>query len=209
MHPHTPRVVATLAIVALAAACSSGGSTATKPPVPKVDTRVDAKPGTVTVQAAGLPVELPSGDRDAIVAAVGNYVTEATLRPLDGHPSKDLTGLLSTQSADALTGPNGDTFSDLGVPPAKGKVTVTLTPVDLTALADRTAKIDLVGATVDLTVQATTAQGPVAIHRTGELMYTRQDDGWKILGFQLAVTRDGAGIDAAAASTSSTTGTTP
>ncbi len=40
-------------------------------------------------------------------------------------------------------------------------------------------------------------------------MFTRQDDGWKILGFQLAVTRDGAGIDAAASSTSSTTGSTP
>ena len=88
-------------------------------------------------------------------------------------------------------------------------MTVTLTPVNLTALADRAAKIDLVGATVDLTVRAATAQGPVAIHRTGELMFTRQDNGWKILGFQLAVTRDGAGIDAAAASTSSTTGSTP
>ncbi len=209
MHLHAPRVVAALAIVVLAGACSGSGSKTVEKPKPKVDTRVDATIGTVTVQSAGLPTELPTADRDALVAAVGNYVTEATLGPLDGHPSKNLASLLSTQSTDALTGPNADAFADSAVPPAKGKVTVTLTPVNLTALADRTAKIDLVGATVDLTVQAATTQGPVAIHRAGELMFTRQDGGWKILGFQLAVTRDGAGVDAAAASTSSTTGSTP
>jgi hypothetical protein len=52
-------------------------------------------------------------------------------------------------------------------------------------------------------VQAAAKGGPITIHRSGELMFTRDSGTWKILSFKLAVTREGAGLGAA--NTSSTT----
>jgi hypothetical protein len=39
------------------------------------------------------------------------------------------------------------------------------------------------------------------IHRSGELMFTRDAGAWKILSFKLSVTRDGAGLGAATPAT--------
>ena len=76
--------------------------------------------------------------------------------------------------------------------------------MSLKALADPSGTISLVGSTLDLTVRTTTAKGPVTIHRSGELMFTRDAGAWKIVSFKLAVTREGAGLDAAGATSSTT-----
>lgn len=189
----------------LLAACSGDGSTPTKT-VGRGDTQVDVTAGSVTVATAGYPAELAPADRDAVLSAIGTYITGATLRPLDGRDLGDLSQDFAPASAAALTGPEQDSLVDRDVPRATGPVKVTLTPVNLTALADPRGAIDLIGATIDLTVDAKSKGGPVEIHRTGELMFTRDGEAWKILGFRLAVTRDGTGL---AAEPTSTTVSTP
>jgi len=194
---------ALLAGLALAA-CSSGGSTKATPTTAPSNARVRVTPGTVTVATAGPAAQLADADRDAIVAAVGSYVQDATVAPLEGKPPADLTSHFVAAAAPALQGPERDALVDADLPRATGRVAPALQPVNLHALADPTGAIDLVGSTLDLTVQATASGGPITIHRSGELMFTRDGGTWKILSFRLAVTRDGAGLGAAAATSSTT-----
>jgi hypothetical protein len=200
---------AAVAVGLVAAGCSSGGSTKSAPSTTtRPDTRVEATAGLVGVATAGPPVELNAADRDAVVAAVGDYVQAATIDPLEGKQAPDLADQFAATSVGVLQGAERDALVDTDVPPATGRVTATIEPVNLRGLADRAGAVDLVGATVDVTVRATAADGPITIHRTGELMFTRETGTWKILGFKLAVTRDGDGLGAAA-TTSSTTGAAP
>jgi hypothetical protein len=201
--------VAAVAVGLVAAGCSGGGSSKSAPSTTtRPEARVDAVAGMVGVATAGAPAELAAADRDAVVAAVGSYVQDATVAPLEGEKVPDLSDHFAAVSAGALQGAERDALVDTDVPAATGRVTPTLEPVNLRGLADANGTIDLVGATLDVTVRATAAGGPITIHRTGELMFTRDAGTWKILGFRLAVTRDGAGLGAAGA-TSSTSGAAP
>jgi hypothetical protein len=199
---------AALLAAATVAACSSGGSgkagssTTTRP----TDARVKVTPLLVTVASAGPPAQLPDADKAAVFAAVGSYVQDASVDPLEGKATPDLASHFAAAAAPALQGTERDALTDTDVPRSTGRVTATLKPVNLHALADSTGAIDLVGATLDLTVQAPAAKGPITIHRTGELMFTRDAGTWKILSFKLAVTRDGAGLGA---ETSTTTKAAP
>ena len=186
------------------AACSSGGSGKATSTTTAPNAHVRVTPGTVTVVTAGPPAELAASDRDAIVTAVGSYVQDATLAPLEGKQVPDLASHFTAAAAPALQGPERDALLDVDVPRATGRVTPSLQPVNLHALADNVGAIDLVGTTLDLTVQASASRGPITIHRSGELMFTRDGGTWKILSFKLAVTRDGPGLGAAN-TTSSTT----
>jgi hypothetical protein len=186
------------------AACSSGGSGKATSTTTAPNARVRVTPGTVTVVTAGPPAQLADADRQAIITAVGSYVQDATIAPLEGKTVPDLASQFTATAAPALQGPERDALLDADVPRATGRVAPALQPVNLHALADNAGAIDLVGTTLDLTVQAAAKGGPITIHRSGELMFTRDGGTWKILSFRLAVTREGAGLGAAN-TTSSTT----
>ena len=140
-------------------------------------------------------------DRDAVLASIDRYIAGATIAPLSGASTATLAADFSAGAAAALTGPEQDALTDSAVPKATGAVKATLAPLNLTALSDQAGAIDLVGTTFDLTVNTEASGGPVTIHRTGEFMLTRNGGAWKILGFTLAVTRDGAGLGAAPTAT--------
>ena len=194
--------------------CSSDSSAPKQPaspPATRPDTRVKVTVGLVSVASAGGVVPLADTDRDAVVTAIGAYIKTATLDPLKAKatapPTAALTALINPSAAPALAGPDGDAFLDTHLGPVTGTVRATLAPVNLTGLADKLGAVDLVGATLDLTVNANSIRGPFVIHRTGELMFSRQAGAWKILSFRLAVTREGAGL--AADATTTTGGTKP
>ena len=192
-------VIASLTAVALLVGCSSdskksGTSTPTPPPVANLSVKL----GLAGVASAGAPVQLADADRQAVLNAVSGYIQNATLEPLQ-HPTADpagkkLAALLAPSAIAALTGPEHDALTDIGVGPATKAVTTKLVPVSLAGLADKTGAVDLIGATLDLTVATQAKLGPITIHRTGELMFVRDGSAWKILGFKLAVERDGAGL---------------
>jgi len=188
------------------AACSSGGSSKSTSTTTPANTHVRATAGTVDVASAGGPVTLADADRDAVLTAVAAYVQDASVAPLEGKATPELAGRFTAAAAPALQGAQRDALVDTGVPHATGRVTATLQPVALRGLADRNGAIDLVGATLDATVKTTAAGGPVTVHRTGELMFTRDAGAWKILGFTLAVSRDGAGLGASTSTTSKAAG---
>ena len=190
--------------ITLISACSSGSSssspstTTTTRPAPRA---IHATVGKVDVASSGKIVAFADADRDAVLASIDRYVAAATLAPLGGKAATNLAADFTTATAPALTGPEQDALTDTSVPKATGAVKTTLAPLNLTALSDQQGAIDLVGATFDLTVNTTATGGPVTIHRTGEFVLTRDGGAWKILGFTLAVTRDGAGLGAPASAT--------
>jgi hypothetical protein len=199
------RACGTALAAVILAACSSGGSSkATSTTTVAANTRVHVTRALVTVATAGPPAQLADADRDAVFAAVGSYVQDATVAPLEGKAVPDLASHFTASAAPALQGAERDALLDTDLPRATGRITAALQPVSLHALADPGGAIDLVGSTFDLTVQATAKGGPITIHRSGELMFTREGGTWKMLSFRLAVTRDGAGLGTAG-STSSTT----
>ena len=131
---------------------------------------------------------------------------DATIAPLEGKPVPDLASHFTAAAAPGAAGRRSVTRSlDADLPRATGRVTPTLQPVNLHALADAGGAIDLVGSTLDLTVQATRGRADRSRSTAaGELMFTRDGGTWKILSFQLAVTRDGAGLGTATATSSTT-----
>ena len=193
----------TVGAFTLLAACS--GSSSSKPATTTTRAATGAKVkaivGTVTMATSGLPGTLADADRVAVLAAMDRYIDAATIAPLAGKPSKNLASQFTASATPALAGPEQDALVDTTVPPATGAVTAKLAPVNVTALSDQAGAIDLIGTTFDLTVNANAKTGPITIHRTGEFMFTRDGGAWKILGFTLAVTRDGAGLGTAPTST--------
>ncbi len=192
-----------LGAITLIGACSSGSSvsspstTTTRP----ASRAIHATVAKIDVASSGKIVAFADADRDAVLASIDRYVAAATLAPLAGKAATNLAADFTTATAPALTGPEQDTLTDAAVPKATGAVKATLAPLTFTALSDQAGAIDLVGTTFDLTVNTTATGGPVTIHRTGEFMLTRDAGAWKILGFTLAVTRDGAGLGAAPTAT--------
>jgi len=189
-------------------ACSSSSSGTSKHPgsTTAPEQRLVAKPGFVNVVSVSGAHDLPAADQQAIVDNVAAYVQAATIDPLHGKPTTGLAKLFVPTALPAITGPERVTLVDADLPATKGPVTTKLGPVSLHGLADGTGAIDLIGAGIDLTVAARSARGPITIHRTGELMFERDTGGWKILGFQLAVTRDGTGLDVGTTSTTTKVG---
>lgn len=189
------------ALTLAAAACSgSDGSKAQPTSTTAPATKLAAKTAFVNVVSVDGEHALSPEDQKALVGATVAYVREATVRPLKGQPNPDLAKLFVPAAAASLQGPEAASLVDSGLPKATS-VDVKLAPVNLHGLADGSGAIDLVGGTIDLTATARTAAGPVTIHRTGQLMFERDSGTWKILGYQLAVTRDGAGLEAAPSTT--------
>lgn len=187
----------TASALAVLASCSSDNAakrpttSTTRPP----SARVTATMGKLDMAVGGPKlVVLADTDRKTILAAIQKYVAIATIRPLNGKGTAALAAQLTASAAPALTGPDHDALEDAGIAKATGPIKAVLAPVNLTALSDQGGAVDLVGATFDLTVNADAKAGPLTIHRSGELMFTRDGAAWKILGFTLAVTRSGAGL---------------
>lgn len=189
------------ALTVAATACSgSDGSKAQPTTTTAPATKLAVKTGFVNVVSVDGEHAISPEDQRALTAAVVAYVRAATVQPLNGRPNPQLAKLFVPAAAASLQGPEAESLVDTGLPKAT-RVDVKLEPVNLHGLADESGAIDLVGSTIDLTATAKTAAGPVTIHRTGQLMFERDSGTWKILGYQLAVTRDGAGLEAGSAST--------
>jgi hypothetical protein len=87
-------------------------------------------------------------------------------------------------------------------------VKVDAAPLLLTALADPSGAINLVGTSLYLDTTAPSDRGDVRVKRSGELVLARDGAVWKISSFKLAADRSGAGLRGLT-STSTTATSTP
>lgn len=196
--PSAPLLVACLVAVALVAgalfaACRGGGSDdgggARPAPDPTVD--VTLAVGDVRVESTGAPVPFPDAIRDAVMTTVRNYVSAATVGPLQTGRAGDLAPLFTAAAAARVSapGPDRDTLVDEGVPTVAGDITAENAPVTLVGLAGGDGAVVLVSAAVSLVVRGEAAGGLVEVRRNAQLVLTDDGGQWKIDGWDAGVER--------------------
>lgn len=167
----------------------------------------------LSMKVEGLAVSSPGGAlkafpadiRKAVVGTVRDYVVAATYQPLlpkgAYRPEKPiaLASLFTDRARPRLSGPDRETLMDAGLAPAVGGFSVKRAGVRLSALGNEDGSVALVTAKLDVGIDAYTADGPVLITRSGELLLVPEGKAWLIDGYRLTVDRE-LNADAAAAS---------
>jgi hypothetical protein len=200
-------VVGALVLV-VAASCGGGGDDSEATPSAPVDEAIAVTPGAVTVSSAGPQIGVDDATRDQMIDVVKQYVQLATVDPLrSGHVAK-VAPLFTAAAAARAEGADRAVLVDEDLPRATSDISATAVPVPITVLVDQSGALVLASAGLDLTVATKTADGPVEIHRVGSLTFAPDAGSWKVAGFDLAVNRTGAGVDAAVRAGDSTSTST-
>ena len=206
---HGWKVVLGALVIVVAAGCGgrSGDDSEATPSAP-VDEAIAVTPGAVTVATAGPQVGLDDAVRDQLIETVKQYVQVATVDPIRSGRVAKVAALFTAAAAARAEGVDRAVVVDEGLPRATSNITATAVPVPITVLADQSGALVLASAGLDLTIATKTVDGPVEIHRVGSLTFAPEAGTWKVAGFDLAVSRAGAGIDVALKAGSSTSTST-
>jgi hypothetical protein len=193
------------------ASCSGGGggsdaASTTKAPA---KTSVEIPLGNVTSDSAGGPVTVTPEQSEHVIDAITTYVKGATEQPLrTGKPTTaDFAAVFDANTlASATTADRGVLF-DEGLPRVTGDLTVKAQPVALVGLGDQSGNLTLITAqlVVDATGVTQAKGGPLHVVRTADLVFQPDASGaWKVTAYNVAVTRDGAGLTPTTTSTATT-----
>lgn len=186
---------AALTAVLALGGCSGGGGTedAAEPrdeAPPEVTADVRVAVGTVNVESAGPPAEIPPAVVDQVTDLVRTYVQRATIDPLTGKDADGVAELFTPFTAATLEGPDGASLVDEGLGRATRDITANTATVNLDGLADGAGNLVLLAASVALDLETATEDGPLRISRLGELVLVPDGFEWKIDSYDLAVERD-------------------
>jgi hypothetical protein len=158
--------------------------------------------GPVTVQRTAATGEADPAEVQALLAATSAYVEAASLAPMAGRTGSLRT--IATPGAIArATGTDADALGDASLGKVRD-VRVTAKPAPVTILTDANGAATLGAVTIDVTITGATAGGPITVHRTGELAFTKGTSGWSLDSWRLSVTLDGKGVPAAPRTSSTT-----
>jgi hypothetical protein len=197
-------VVAIIAVVVALAAGGGGGDGASRPAKPHATVRVphtnvSLQLGDVSTDSAGPAAQLSPEQSQAVMKAIGDYVTVATVNPLHtAKPAGDLAGVFDPAALARVTGVDRGVMVDEGLPKVTGDLDITAQPVAVVALADQNGGIVLATAKLDLDITGQTGSdaGPLHIVRRGDLVLAPDASGaWKVTSYNVAVARTGAGLD--------------
>jgi hypothetical protein len=195
------RVLGLAAVALVAASCSRStpasappSSTAPAPPASAPATAVAAPPA-FAIQAFDVAAAGESGPslqelRSEIGGVLDRYLSTAVVGPLQtGQPAGDLSPLFGGGTAERVAGADRAALVDEGFPPAVD-LTVERATASVTVLVGPDPEVGLARAVVSLLVRATVGGSALTVDRTGELLVSPEDDGWKISGYEIRVTRD-------------------
>ncbi len=190
-------LVALFAIATLVATGCSGGSgkkaqadKTSGTTAPNVKTAALKAASTVDVESAGAATTLDGPTKTALVAAATAYVQNASLAPLStGRLGADYATLFDPGVRAPATTTDVRALTDESV----GKVdnyTETVTPVQLSALADSSGVLLYAATNFGEQVNAKTAAGPVTIKRTIELtLAPGADKHWTVTAYRVVAAR--------------------
>jgi hypothetical protein len=132
-----------------------------------------------------------------VIATVGAYVDGGLIEPMrNGEASADIAGAFEAGAAAQLDGPDRGALFDEDLPEVTGSFTPAAQPVTISALSDGAGAFVIATAQLVYSAEAETADGSVIVSRTAELTLVPEPDGWKIMGYEVLVSRDGPGITA-------------
>ncbi len=146
--------------------------------------------GSVSVESAGPPAEVPAAVVEQITERLETYVERATVDPLTGKDADAVAELFTPFAAATLEGPDRASLVDEGIGRATQDIATKTATVNLSGLADQTGNLVLVAATLALDIETATDDGPLRIARLGELVFVPEGFEWKISGYDLAVERE-------------------
>ncbi len=166
------------------------GTTTTLPPI-----EVAVKLGRTKIVGAGVPAaspaELDPTTAKAVVAAVNAYVEAGFVAPLRNQTPAELDDLLALGAFARLAAGEHDrtVLTTEGLPEVR-TATLRLAPVDLTGLTEGFGSLPLVSARIEFVAKLHTIDGPLTVTNLGELMLSDDGDGWRVVGYEMAVVRD-------------------
>ena len=150
---------------------------------------------------AGAPATLGRDAANQIMAAVGQYVDKGLIAPVKtGKPPTDVSPLFDAGTQPAIQGPDKDVLFENGQPKLTGDFKPAAEPVVITALSDGNGQFVLATAAFKYRADEGVDGGTLNTARTIALTFT-PDNGWKITGYDVTLTRQGAQVEG------STTGT--
>jgi hypothetical protein len=178
---------------------SDGGSS---PSTKKsVSANVKLTLGGIQNANAGAPATLGGDAANQIMAAVGQYVDKGLIAPVKtAKPPTDVAGLFDAGTQTAIQGPDKDVLFENGQPKLTGDFKPAADPVIITALSDGNGQFVLATAAFTYRADEGVDGGTLNTARTIALTFT-PDNGWKVTGYDVTLTRQGAGVEG------STTGT--
>ena len=178
---------------------SDGGSSPSKK---SVSANVKLTLGGINNANAGAPATLGADAANQIMAAVGQYVDQGLIAPVKTGkpPAGDVAGLFDAGTQAAIQGPDKDVLFENGQPKLTGDFKPAAEPVIITALSDGNGQFVLATAAFTYRADEGVEGGTLNTARTIALTFT-PDNGWKITGYDVTLTRQGAQVEG------STTGT--
>ena len=167
---------------------------------------IELRLGATKVAGTGADMGLDDAVARKVLSTVNSYLDAGVVQPLlSGNPSKKLDGYFGLRVLARVKSGGTDraALTDESVPVATADLDTKAEPVRLDGLAGPDATILMVAAAIDVTVSTKTADGPLTIRRTGDLILEPADDGrWQISGYDIEVRRtQGATSETTSAST--------
>jgi hypothetical protein len=187
------------AVIFFLARGDDGGSGPSKK---SVSANVQLTLGGVQNANAGAPATFGDDAANQIMAAVGQYVDKGLIAPVKSGkpPTGDVAGLFDAGTQTAIQGPDKDVLFESGKPALRGDFKPAADPVLITALSDGNGQFVLATAAFTYRADEGVEGGTLNTARTIALTFT-PDNGWKITGYDVSLTRQGAQVEGSTTST--------
>jgi len=186
------------ALIFFLARSDEGSSPSTK----SVSGQVKLTLGGVQNANAGTPATLGDDAASQIMSAVGEYVDKGLIAPVKtGKPPTDVSGLFDGGTQAAIQGPDKDVLFETGTPRPTGAFKPSADPVLITALSDGNGQFVLATATFKYRTAVGVEGGTMNTERTIALTFAPENGPWKITGYDVSVTRQGAQVEGSTTAT--------
>jgi len=187
------------AVIFFLARGDEGGSGPSKK---SVSSNVQLTLGGVQNANAGAPATFGDDAASQIMTAVGQYVDKGLIAPVKtGKPPADVSGLFDAGTQAAIQGPDKDVLFESGKPALTGDFKPAAEPVIITALSDGNGQFVLATAAFTYRADVGVEGGTLTTARTIAVTFTPENGEWKITGYDVSLTRQGAQVEGSTTST--------
>jgi hypothetical protein len=194
-------VVAACSVLLLVAALvfflqPEGDHDESAPPRKSVVGNVQLVLGGINNANAGGPATLSDDAANQIMQLVGVYVDRGLVVPArESEPPQNVAELFDAGTQGAIQGPDKDVLFESGQPERTGDFKPAAEPVLITALSDGTG--DFVLATAGFTYASEVGVKGGTLKTVRTIAFTVAPEGglWKITGYDVGVTREGAEVE--------------
>lgn len=140
---------------------------------------------------AAQPGPFPEGVWGAVVDVLNAYLDRGMVRPLrTGDPPGELEPLFTPAAFNRAVDADRISVLEDGTTPISGRVTADRATAALELLTDRAGKPVLVNAAIDVALTVRSKNDAVAVSRAGQVVFIRDDVGWRIDSYDLRAARD-------------------